>query len=500
MKVDKHFPFIHESIMEQVALSADTAKGIMRRTGNDVYDPKNIAAYFDAYMDDDLIRSMVDDLAETVAGNGYYTTVDSLILKDTVSEGRKSGGVKAKELVDHFGQYFNLDELFPNIAKLVLIGGFCPVQTILVPNDVEKCALKIVHPKTVKHIEVDPKTNEILWIIQEVGTDKLKINGDELAWFTYGQIGNDVRGTSYVRGCIQLLNTLKTATANVDEILNRYISPVGIWKSRRDTEKLKAAAAGREAGEDIFLGNLTEDEMKEDALKFLQIDARVPFWEYIVYLDRRLYSYSRANNTWFSIQRSMASSDKIDEIILRHVASIQRVIKRSVEKYWFAPLAELYSLSEVPKLNWGREQTGVENILPSDIIVKGLELGFLSVGQYMDILKQLGVRIKEETVEPSGSAEVPEEDAETDDVDADTAKAEAQLKEQHGLTGGVWACPKCGYTLLNSMVSPEFIICPKCGFEPHPEVKKKTFYDMLYRIITRYKKMFPEEKVGDEGE
>jgi hypothetical protein len=54
--------------------------------------------------------------------------------------------------------------------------------------------------------------------------------------------------------------------------------------------------------------------------------------------------------------------------------------------------------------------------------------------------------------------------------------------------------------LLHPLVSVEFIICPKCGFEPHPEVKKKTFYDMLYRIITRYKKMFPEEKVGDEGE
>jgi len=305
-----------------------------------------------------------------------------------------------------------------------------------------------------------------------------------------------VRGTSYVRGCIQLLNTLKTATANVDEILNRYISPVGIWKSRRDTEKLKAAAAGREAGEDIFLGNLTEDEMKEDALKFLQIDARVPFWEYIVYLDRRLYSYSRANNTWFSIQRSMASSDKIDEIILRHVASIQRGMKRSVEKYWFAPLANLYSLSEVPKLNWGREQTGVENILPSDIIVKGLELGFLSVGQYMDILKQIGIRIKEETVELSGSAEVPEEDAAIDDADMEAMVVQA--KDGTYVKGDTWGCPKCGYVLLHPLVSVEFIICPKCGFEPYPEVKKKTFYDMLYRIIGKYKEMFPEEKIGEE--
>jgi len=118
-----------------------------------------------------------------------------------------------------------------------------------------------------------------------------------------------------------------------------------------------------------------------------------------------------------------------------------------------------------------------------------LELGFLSVGQYMDILKQLGIRIKEETVELSGSAEVPEEDAEADDVDADTAKAEAQLKEQHGLTGGVWACPKCGYTLLNSMVSPEFIICPKCGFEPHPEMLKTERFKILWSIISKWREI-----------
>jgi hypothetical protein len=132
--------------------------------------------------------------------------------------------------------------------------------------------------------------------------------------------------------------------------------------------------------------------------------------------------------------------------------------------------------------------------------VKGLELGFLSVGQYMDILKQIGIRIKEETVEPSGSAEVPEEDAEADDVDGDTAKAEAHLREQskYGLTGGTWGCPECGYTLLNPLVSAELIICPKCGFEPNPEIKKKSYYDMLLGIIRRYKQDFPDEKLGEE--
>ncbi len=463
------------------AMDADTAKGILSRTKNAAYKPEDIESYFNAYMDDDLIRAMVDDLAESVAGNGYYTSVETVtpVLQKS----------KAKEVIDHFGQFFNLDATFINITKLVLIAGFVPVQTILVPNDIEKCALKIVHPKTVKHIEVDPATNEILWIIQEVGTQKQRIEGNELAWFTYSQLGNDVRGTSYLRGCISLLNTLKNATANVDAILERYISPTGIWKTRRDTKALKAAATHREAGEDIFLGNLTEEEMKEAALTFLQIDPRVPFWEYIVYLDRRLYSYSRANNTWYSIQRSMASSDKIDEIIFRHVASIQREIKRSAERYWFAPIAKLYDLPEVPKLNWGKQPTGVENITPSDIITKGLEVGYITQPQYYDILKQIGVTVKVEAAKPSGSAEVPEE----------PALAGERIREQskYGLSGGTWACPKCGYTLLNAMVSPEFIVCPKCGFEPDPATKKTEYFRALLRIITKWQEINRESLAGE---
>lgn len=472
-KFEVHWPFLREQKLS--AIDVDTAKGIMSRTKNAVYEPKEIASYFDAYTDDDLIRAMVDDLAESVAGNGFYTSVET-----TTPVFQKS---KAKEVIDHFGQYFNLDDKFPNIARLAIIAGFCPVETRLVANDVEKCALKIIHPKTVKSIEVDPQTNEILWITQKVDMKEQKIDGKELAWFTYGMLGNDVRGVSYVRGCIKLLNTLNAATDDVNAIFNRYLSPIGIWKTRRSTEALKAAADKREPGEDIFLGNLTEEEMKEEALKFLTVDPRVPFWEYIVYLDRRLYAYSRANNTWYSIQRSMASSDKIDDIIMRHVASIQRCLKRAAEKYWFAPLAKLYDLPEVPKLNWGKMPTGVENIAPSEIITKGIELGLVSPIQYADILKQIGIHLLEEASAPSGSAQVPSEEEPIEAV-------EPLIKEQHGLTGNTWGCPQCGYTLLNPFVSVEYIVCPRCGFEPYPQNDKSKYLEVLKSIIKKYNEEF----------
>jgi hypothetical protein len=271
--------------------------------------------------------------------------------------------------------------------------------------------LKIIHPKTITEIKAE--NGVIKSITQVVDQKKVVIDGKNLAWFTYGMIGNDVRGTSYVRGCLKLLNTLNKATENVDAILDRYIAPVGIWRTKRETDSLKAAVLNRDPGEDIFLGNLTDDEMGEKLLEFIQVDPRVPYWDWIIYLDRRVYSYSRANNVWYSLQRSQASAEIIDDIVGRHVASIQRSLKRGVEKYWFEPLVQMYDLSEVPKLNFGKEPTGVEDITPSEVITKGLELGFISQGQFMDIMKQIGVKIKEEKVEPSGSA-IPAEQPTTD--------------------------------------------------------------------------------------
>lgn len=495
-KFEFRWPVLREAVSP---LEADTAQGILHRKKNPVYKPKEIASYFDAYTEDDLIRAMVDDLAEAVAGNGFYTTVESLIAKEKekeeLEEGRKSGGQTAKETIDHFNQYFDLDQLFPNISRLTIIAGYCPVQTIIVPNDIEKCALKIIHPKTVAEIETNPQTNEIISITQQVGNEKKDIPGKELAWFTYGQLGNDVRGVSYVRGCIKLLNTLNSATEDVNDIFDRYLSPVGVWKSKRDTEALKAAAQKREPGQDIFMGNLTDEEMAQEVLKFIQIDPRVPFWDYIIYLDRRLYSYSRANNIWYSIQRSEASAEAIDNIIMRHVSSIQRGFKRSAEKYWYTQIAEVYSLSEVPKLNWGKEPTGVEDIAPSDIITKGLELGFIDQIQFDDIMKQIGIKLKPRTGKPSGSAQVPDEESAKEEEPQDEQPAEAvkPLVEQHPLHGNTWGCPQCGYTLLNPFVSAEFIVCPRCGFEPYPDKEKSKYIEVLKSIIKRYNEEFGEK-------
>lgn len=294
---------VREAILREgktQAVSADHARGLFASTGIDHYRPKDVQSLYDAYNDRDLIRGPIDDLVES-ALNGYYTTVES--------EGNKA----AKQLVDDFGKHFNLDDLLVNVGKNSLIAGFNPVDTrIDLSGEPQKSALKIIHPTTVDEVltngEEPPTVTRL--IQKKMDGGKITIDGAFIAQFIYGRIGNNILGTSYIRGVINVLNTLDAATTNVDSILDRYIAPIGIWKTMGDTEPIKASVTAREPGEDIYLGHLSQQEIetKDGIVQFMTIDPRVPFWEYIEYLVKYEPSPSIVVSPAFTIGPSCTGS------------------------------------------------------------------------------------------------------------------------------------------------------------------------------------------------
>ena len=397
-------------IYKEQALDIDTVP-MFKVPSRVHYKLKGLKSYYTLYKDHDLVRGMIDDLSESACGQGIYTTVEKL---SPVFEKNKS-----KELCDDFGEHFNLDNLLPKVSKNMLIAGFLPVETKL-SSSLEKCLVKVVHPQTIDKIETDPFTGEVLRAHQKVGGKEKWLLGKNLAWFTYGNLANDPRGISFIHSIMSLLTTLDNATNTVSKIAERYIAPIGIWKSRRPSAELKAAVSGREEGDAIFLGSLTADEMQEKTVEFVQVDPRVPFWDYMENLELRVYAYSRASNIWYTKNANLASAEKMEDIVARHVASIQRNIKRTIEHSWFEPFIKLNNQEEVPRVNFGREPTGVEDIVPAEIITKGLELGYISQAQYYEILREIGVKITEElqekpekpeeTEKPEDSKEEPEEE------------------------------------------------------------------------------------------
>lgn len=414
-------------INTEKVLDADTAPSFLRTKSNVVkYKVEGIADYYNAYLNDDKVRLMVDDLIGNALGNGFYTTVEkvSKILKKSPS----------KELADAFGEHFRLDALLPNIKKNSLIAGFCPVETIMVkgPKDdpFKNMSLTIIRPDTIDPnvpLKVDPRTREILEITQKVNNKKNVIKkkaNTHIVNFVHGQLGNDVRGVSFVRGMLELLNMLNQATESVDEILKRYISPLGIWKSKKAIARLKKLAENRNPGEDIFLGKLSDTEFKEKIVEFISIDPRVPFWQFIEFLDRRVWSYSRASDIWYLRNATEASATIIDNVTGRHVTAIQRATKRAVEQGWYAPLIELYLKDkEVPAWVAGAEPTGLEDVQVEQFLTAGVNVGYITQEQYAFLLKQMGFKLSE-----AGDDEEEKKDDE-DDKDKPPDKKDEQPKK-----------------------------------------------------------------------
>ena len=160
---------------------------------------------------------------------------------------------------------------------------------------------------------------------------------------------------------------------------------------------------------------------KDKLFSIIQIDPRVAFWDYIVYLDRRLYSYGRANNLFYSKDATVASAEELDKIVKRHENSLQRAVKRGVERFWYTPLTQLNfgSTVEVPRLNFGVEKAGVEDVHIETLFVKGLDVRYITPKQYDDLLLQLGFKIlndPERDVKPEPAETTPKTDKDEDEA------------------------------------------------------------------------------------
>jgi hypothetical protein len=199
-----------------------------------------------------------------------------------------------RQLCDEFNKEMDLDNLLPNITRNMLIAGYCPVETEMnkIPS---KCAIKIIHPTTIggngmgfgkeSGLIIDNNTGEFVALTQKNGT---RINADQIALFVNCQLGNYIRGVSHIQPVYTLLNYKQSALENMDKILARYASPKGIWKSTKDISALRRQVVESEAGEDLFLGKLSPEEL-DKIVEFLEVNPQARFWEYVQYIDQCIY-------------------------------------------------------------------------------------------------------------------------------------------------------------------------------------------------------------------
>jgi len=309
---------------------------------------------------------------------------------------------KEVQLVDQLGEYLNLDAALPNITRNMLIAGYCPVETALKPFP-SKCKIKVIHPATVKEIELGGEEyHGIDYIIQKIGQKEVKIPGNHLAWYVNYEMADDKRGYSVIKAVEKLLTTKLNTLDAIDKILARRLAPLIIWKTMRDETALKEAISRRDEDQDIFLGHLTPEEM-ESLAQVIDVEGDVKYWEYIEYIDRLIYKSLFAGDLDYWRQATQASATVLLELVDRNIMGIQRQIKRSTEQGIYAPLMELNGLEEVPRIVWNQEDAKFRGIQLERVLQTGINTGFIQLQQYYELLKRSGLdlHMPDEVVVPA---------------------------------------------------------------------------------------------------
>jgi len=389
-------PFVEGAVREAIeAQLAEAIIGLDADVGAALFGrkpakrPRGIQSYYTWYSTDGVVAAAVDGLTEGATGQGYHNRMPENYTLSKAEEDGEEVPV-ALELVNEFGRVQNLDVLNPNVCRNLLISGYCPVE-IQIDKFPEKSALKIIHPKTVKEIVYGgDEYHGISFIIQVVDGKKVKILGKNLAWFVHHPIANDKTGTSIIRPVESLLAIKDVAVSNMGKIIDRYLAPLVIWKSQRSIGALKETVEQRDADEDIYLGNLTQEEMK-DLAQIVEIKGEARFTEFIEYIDTLIFRGLYAPDQFYSRNATEASARVMQELTDRNIAAIQRNMKRGIEAGFYARLMEANGIDLVPRLEWGVEKTGFEDLDLQLLILEGMRLGYVTDTNLEILLKLAGI-------------------------------------------------------------------------------------------------------------
>jgi len=326
------------------------------------------------YRSDAEVRSAIDTLAEMVAGVGYYTTAES---------------ERAKNAVDRFAERVNLDELLVNIVRNMLLYGDAYVEKVM--DGKELVGLLLLPSKTI-HVVRDEHGNAEKYV-QKALSKTVEFKPDEIIQFSYYRIGGSAYGVSLLEPILPALRQKEKSIEAMGRILERYASPRVIWKvpTPRDAQILANALSSLEPGQDPIISGEVEFQP-------LTIDPRVNFQFFYEYLDKQIFEALKAPSlSWFR-NATEASAKVMLDIVERHIAGIQRYVKRKVEAEIFKPLVEAHGLREVPRLNWGIPATKLDEIGIDDI-AKLVQTMTITPTQAQKWLQRMGFPIEIESGE-----------------------------------------------------------------------------------------------------
>ena len=365
--------------------------------------------------DQGYVKAAIDFWRDTITGVGFYTTV-----KDRENE-------PYKIIIDDFCEKVNFDKFISRVCQNTLIYGFCPVikqyDSILVVPDTgvtegikispykrvsneQTKALKIQSKGKLIGLKILPSTNfamvrdkygNVLKYIQQinVGGKQPEYAPDEIWLCQWNVVGTDAFGISLLSPIFNAINIKKQAISDMGKIIQRYGAPKVVWfvPTDKDRKELSGVLDKLPINKDPIISG-------DAKITPLQVDPRAAFEFFYDFLDKEIFEGLGAPLLSYLRNSTQASANQMMDKVSREVQGIQRYLKREIEAQIFKELVG--DAPEIPRLNWGAPQTGLEEIKILDI-ARLVEVGSITPLQSREMMRKLGIPLEEASGTPTGS-------------------------------------------------------------------------------------------------
>jgi len=339
------------------------------------------------YLGDYAAKAAVDFLADQAVGSGFYTTAN----KDYKMADR------AKRIVDEFNESVNLDGLLQVGAREIVAFGNSFWEKVTLSR-LE--SLKVLPITSIEKVLRD-QYGGIKGYKQTAAYGGKTLTPESVVHFCWNPVNGEPFGTGVLRVLAEKLtvdgetrDSLISVKARLEkvmpEIFEKYAGPDELWIFEGvGDDKLaeyQRLIKGKPKAGARFVYNRPAD------IKTVAVDPRARFNGYVEHLINQFYLglQTPLPKLFTTPGFTEASARAAIEMAERKVVSIQRFIKRIVEREIFQPVVKQAGLDPEKagvRLNWGSPQ--VPEIRIEDVL-KAAELGFVRREELRKMLIKLG--------------------------------------------------------------------------------------------------------------
>ncbi len=391
------------------AIGNNRSSGSLLPAYNTIYGEPKAVTFSDiisAYTRDPSCKAFVDFLADQAVGMGFYTTINE----------EYEHSEKVKQIIDEFNEEVNLDSLLQIGAREIVASGNSFWLKTEPENLKELKVLPLTGFDNPKAVERN-KFGVVTGYNYSFGDAKKKFSPDKIIHFKWNPVNFSAFGTGVLQVLLAELSfsgekrmSFLEMKARIEkimpEIFEKYAGPDELWvfagaSDKKLAEYQKLIKSKPKAGAK-FVYNKAEADIKTVA-----VDPRARYEAYVDHILNQIYlgGQTPIPKLLTTPGFTEASANAAIEVAERHVMSLQRFIKRNVEKEIFTPIilqANLDPKKADCRLNWGMpEKPNVEDLLPmlADIARDRPEI--ISAVEFRKILIDMGLPLEAEKMTPT---------------------------------------------------------------------------------------------------